>query len=589
MEVNICYNFMENLKYFEILKLNSELKDSVNIEPYNISVISNITINQFKEILELPLRRQGINAIVEIGDYDNIVQDSIKYQKSNLIIVFWEVCNLIDGLHFKIDSFNNTQFDQLLEKTKSEIGLVLKNLKDTNLVLFNKFTSESFSSYNIDESRLDLLTNSLNEYLLNVSSKNIKIVNLEKSILNIGIEKSIDLRYYYSSKALYTVNLLKKYTDTILPFILSANGKAKKALILDCDNTLWKGVLGEDGIDKIEMSTETKDGQIFSEIQEIALSLNKKGILLCICSKNNFQDVQEVFNSHPKILIKDENITVKKINWVDKATNIQEIANELNIGLDSLVFIDDSSFEINLVKERLPEVTVLQVPKRLSEYPKMLRRNLNLFYNLSQTKEDLIKVKMYKQQNEREGFEKGFVDIKDYLTSLEMNVEITKNNAILIPRISQLTQKTNQFNLTTKRYTESEIESLLKDKNVSIYTFSVSDKFGDNGVTGLCIVNLDIKNGIANIDSFLMSCRIIGRNIEVSFMNYLIEELRSFNILKITASYIKTLKNKQVKSFYNNSKFSVVNEDDSKTNYILDTQEYNSNKIKYINITPNGK
>lgn len=589
MVVNTCYNFMENLKYFEILKMNAELKDKMKSDPYNVSVISNITLNQFKEVLELPLRKKGINAIVEIGDYDNIVQDSIKYKKSNLVVIFWEVCNLIDGLQHRIEFFQDKEFNQLLERTKLEIDIVIKNLKDTQLVLFNKFTSACFSNNNIDENRLDALKNALNEYVVSVASKNIKIIDIEKTILNIGLEKSIDFRFYYSSKALYSIDFFKNYVNSILPFIISANGKSKKALIFDCDNTLWKGVLGEDGFDYIEMSRETKNGQIFNEIQNIALSLNKKGILLGLCSKNNLQDVQEVLDTNPDMVIKDENITIMKVNWIDKATNIKEISEELNIGLDSIVFVDDSSFETNLVKELLPEVTVLQVPKKLSDYPKMLRDNISLFYDLSQTSEDSDKVKMYKEQAERKVLEKTSNNIEDYLSALELKVVVRKNDSSIVPRISQLTQKTNQFNLTTKRYTESEIESFMKDKNFLIYTFSVSDKFGDNGVTGLCIVKLDRINSIATIDSFLMSCRVIGRNIEFSFMNFLIEELRNLNIKKINSSYLKTLKNSQIKSFYNNCQYSVVDFSEDKIEYVLDTQKYKPNKVKYINLEYYGK
>jgi FkbH-like protein len=580
---------MDNLKYFEILKLNSELKESVISQgQYSISVLSNVTLNQFKEILEFPLRKGGINANVEIGNYDNIVQDSLKHKNSNLVIIFWEVCNLIDGLHFKIDSYSENDFNLLLDRTKSEIDLVIRNLQSTQLVLFNKFTSACFSEFSIDDYKLDILKNLLNQHLETISQTNVKIVNLEKSLLNLGLENSIDFRYYYSSKALYTVNFYKMYAESILPFIKAANGKSKKALIFDCDNTLWKGVLGEDGADNIEMSKATKDGIIFNEIQNIALLLNKRGILIGICSKNNLQEVQEVIDSHSDMLIKNENITIKKINWVDKATNIDEIAKELNISLDSIVFIDDSSFEVNLVKEKLPEVTVLQVPKRLTDYPRMLRRNLNLFYNLSQTSEDLQKTEMYKQQAERKSFKNSFNTFEDFLTALKLNVKIEKDNRTLIPRMSQLTQKTNQFNLTTKRYTETEIQSFIDDDNMLIYTFSVSDKFGDNGVTGLCIININYSKATADIDSILMSCRIIGRNIEYAFMNFIIEELKGLNINKINAKYIKSFKNNQVKTFYNTCNFSVLTETENETTYLLNAQEFKLNQIKYINIEYNG-
>ena len=549
---------IKNLKYFEILKINTKLGSNMNSNSYNISVLSNITINQIKEILEYVLRNENINANVRIGDYDNIVQDSIKYENSNVVIIFWELCNIIDGLQYKIELFSDEQFKAMLKKIKSEIDLVLKNLNKTSIVLFNKFTSLQFSNSNIRKNNLEKLADQLNQDLEGKIQANVKLVALEKVIASVRVEKSLDLRYYYSSKALYTIEFFKTYTEYIKPFIMSANGKSKKALIFDCDNTLWKGILGEDGFDKIEMSPRTKDGSIFSEIQSIALSLNKQGILIGLCSKNNPKDIDEVINSHPDMKLREEHITINKSNWLDKITNFRQIAKELNIGLDSLVFIDDSSFEVNLIKEQLPEITVLQVPERLHEYPKMLRENTGLFYNFSLTEEDKKKIGMYKQYVEHENVKKRFTNIDDYLASLELKMTIYEDDETIISRMSQMSQKTNQFNLTTKRYTEADIRNFVISDDSKVFSFSISDKFGDSGITGLCIINFDKKNQTANIDTFLMSCRIIGRNIEYAFMEYLIDYLKYNKIENVTAKYISTHKNEQVKDFYDKCSFFLI-------------------------------
>ena len=387
---------MRDLKYSEILKLNKELGSCLTIDTYNISVFSNITVNQLKEICEYSLRVANVNAGVKIGDYDNIVQDSLKYKDSNLVIVFWELCNIIDGLQFKIELFDDQEIDSIVEKTKSEIDLVFKNLQNTSLVLFNKFSSIQFSGLSINETKLEKLSAQLNQYLADNVPENVKLIDLEKVIARVGVNSSLDLRYYYSSKALYTIDFFKVYAEHIKPYIMSANGKSKKAIIFDCDDTLWKGVLGEEGFDGIEMSSPTRDGAIYSEIQSIALALNKQGILIGLCSKNNSADVDEVIKSHTDMQLHDEHITIKKVNWSDKVTNLREIAGELNIGLNSLVFVDDSSFEVNFIKDQIPEITVLQVPDRLYNYPKMLRENLGLFYNLSFTWEDKQKIEIYK-------------------------------------------------------------------------------------------------------------------------------------------------------------------------------------------------
>lgn len=575
---------MMEMKYFDILKMNKELGDNLTSSSYSLTVLSNIIVHQIKEILEYLLRNEGINADVRFGDYDNIVQDSHKYKDTNAVIIFWELCNIIDGLQYKIELINSDQLDEILEKAKSEIDLVLKNLDKTSLVIFNTFTSLSFSFSDIKKNRLDELAVQLNIYLEEKIPVNVKLVDIDKVIASIGISNSLDLRYYYSSKALYTVEFFKAYAKIIKPFIMSANGKARKALIFDCDNTLWKGILGEDGFDNIEMSAATKDGAIFAEIQSIALALNKQGILIGLCSKNNPGDVDEVIESHAHMQLRSKYITINKSKWSDKVTNLTEIAEELNIGLDSLVFVDDSSFEVNLIREQLPEIAVLQVPERLYEYPKMLRENSGLFYNLSFSAEDSRKIEMYEQQVIRETVKKEFNDIEDYLTSLELKMTIYMNDKSIIPRMSQMSQKTNQFNLTTKRYTESDIRNFIDDPNSDVYAFSIADKFGDSGVTGLSIVTTNGNTTTAEIDTLLISCRIIGRNIEYVFMDYIIGKMEEKKIKILNSKYIKTQKNDQVKDFYDKCSFELINKNDLEKDYSLYLKNYKSKQLNYIEV-----
>ncbi|MCK5218435.1 HAD-IIIC family phosphatase [bacterium] len=576
---------MKNLKYSKILELNKQLGNALKSNAYNIAVLSNITIHQIKKICEYYLRKEGVNANIKMGDYDNIVQDSIKYSKSNLVIIFWELCNIIDGLQYKAELFSNGQVDVILEKAKREIDLVLGNLENTSLVLFNQFTSIPFFGRTIGETNLNQLADLLNRYVEDETPANVKLVDLEKVIANIGIKNSLDLRYYYSSKALYTIDFFKSYSNYIKPYIMSANGKNKKAIIFDCDNTLWRGILGEDGFDNIGMSSKTKDGAIFSEIQSIALALHNRGILIGLCSKNNPGDVNKVIKSHPDMQLRNEHISINKSNWSDKVTNLLDIATELNIGIESLVFVDDSSFEVNLIKQQLPQVTVIQVPERLYDYPRILRENLDLFYSLSFTVEDTQKAKMYKQQLQREGVKKGYADIEEYLASLELKVRVYVDNENIIPRMSQMTQKTNQFNLTTRRYTEADIGNFIFNPASKVFAFSVVDKFGDSGVTGLCIINVEEKYmQTADIDTFLMSCRIIGRNIEYSFMDFLINYLEDIGVRNIRGRFIKTPKNEQVHDLFDRCSFPIINSDSKIVEYLLEVKNYKPKDLGYIKV-----
>ena len=578
---------MIELKFSEIINQNKELENKLQSSPFRITILSNIIVHQIKEILEYSLREKGINANVKFGNYDNIVQDSHIHNQSNAVIIFWELCNVIEGLQYKIGVLDKNELDDILEMTKSEIDLVLKQFEKTSLVLINRFTSLPFSNYNIRKNNMEELAELLNSYLEEKSSPNLKLVDIDKIIASVSVDNSVDLRFFYSSKALYSIDFFKAYSLFVKPFFMSANGNAKKALIFDCDNTLWNGILGEDGFNNIEMSTSTNKGRIFAEIQSIALELNNQGILIGICSKNNPKDVDEVIEFHPDMLLRKEYIAVNKSNWSDKVTNLQNIAQELNIGLDSLVFIDDSSFEVNMIREKLPAVTALQVPGKLHEYPKMLREKKSLFYNLSSTIEDKTKIKMYKQQTKREASKKDFNDIEDYLSALELKLIIYEDDETIIPRMSQMSQKTNQFNLTTKRYTEADIKNFIDAPDYDVYAFSAIDKFGDNGITGLSIIAVKNKNKIAEaeIDTFLMSCRVIGRNIEYRFIYEILNSIHARGINKVRATYVPSEKNSQVESFYKNVGFYEKKGNKEHNEYVLDLLNYNPKKIDYIKVT----
>ncbi len=361
------------------------------------------------------------------------------------------------------------------------------------------------------------------------------------------------------------------------------NGKLKKAIIFDCDNTLWKGIIGEDGIENIDMSASSKFGIFYYKVQQLAVYLSKKGVLIGLCSKNNEQDVLDVFRNHQNMILKEEHIVIRKINWIDKANNLRAIANELNVGIDSLVFVDDSNFEINLIKEQLPEVLTIQVPTNIADYPNELIKNCYKYFNLVSNNDDAKKTEMYKQQFERENSKDTFSTIDEYLSSLKIELKIIKNDKTYIPRISQLSQKTNQFNLTTKRYTEIQIENFIETDHV--YAMFVNDKFGENGLTGICIVKTDEHNSkLAVIDTFLMSCRIIGRNIEFAFLNHIIQDLLLVGYESVIAEYIPTKKNAQVEDFYENAGLIFVLKREQNKEYSLNITNFELKIIGYIKI-----
>lgn len=561
---------LDNLKYIDILQLNKALKPKITGELFNISILTNITINSLKDVLEYSLRTEGINPNITLGNYNNVIQDSYSIQNSNATIIFYDSINILDDLNPFTEDFT-----ELKNKMLNELDILFQNLLNCPIVIMNSFSNRAFISQSYSKSHIEKFIDDLNQYLAINKPKNFYILDTEKIISQLGTNNSYDFRLFYSSKAPYTINFLKKYTEEALPIILHNNGKAKKALIFDCDNTLWKGILGEDGFNKIDMNKSSNIGKIFHKIQEIALYLSNNGIIIGLCSKNNIQDVDEVLNNHPDMILKNDNIIIKKVNWQDKATNLKEIAQELNIGIDSLVFVDDSIFEIELIKEKLPQVITVLVPKDIFQYPNILLKSIYTNFNLSNLEEDKAKLSMYKQNISRLNSKNTIGNIDEYLASLDIKLLINHNDNNSISRISQLTQKTNQFNMTTKRYTESDIERYTNANLYEVFSGSVEDKFGDNGLTILAILKEDlIDSHIAYLDTLLMSCRVIGRNIEYSFMDYIVKWLNKKNYEILKAEYRPTNKNMQVCNLYEKLGFNLIEENNGNKTYELDILNY---------------
>lgn len=580
---------MKDMKLSEIMGENTKLASELKGPKFEISVLSNIITTQLNEILEYTLRKSGINAYVTSGDYDNIVQDSSKDENLPLTIIFWEACNFLDGFQYKYKNFSEDFLQELSSKIKSEIQLVIDNLKSRSRVIFNTFSSSLFHSESPKKDRFDFLCEDLNQFLFVNKTSNMAIVDLEKIFNQITPANSVDWRYYYSSKALYSVEFYKQYCLHITPIIFSGLGKTKKVLVLDCDNTLWKGILGEDGFDGIEMSASSKNGVYFEEIQHSVVKLAEEGVVICLASKNNAADVDQVLLNHKDIVLKDSHIVSKKVNWNDKASNIKELSEQLNLGLDSFVFVDDSDFEINLVKEKLPQVTCFQVPKKLYQYPSLFREIEQLFFKFNTSKEDMERVAMYKKEQLRDSEKTNFGNVEDYLSSLGLKLHIYVDDEKLIERIAQLTQKTNQFNLTTLRYSEADIETFMKNANSKVLAFGLADKFGDYGITGVSILKIKPENSFANIDSFLMSCRILGRNAETVFFDYMMQLLKSEKVHTVESKFAKTEKNSQVESFYDTLGFKILNSTEEEKSYRLDLDSYSFHNINYIEVIDGRK
>lgn len=403
------------------------------------------------------------------------------------------------------------------------------------------------------------------------NSNNIKIVDIRDFCQRFPLVELVDWKYYWMSLIPVNPKLIPAFSQWLKRQLEILEMKRKKCIIVDLDNTLWSGILGEDGIDGIKMG-EDYPGNAFRFFQFWLLELGRAGIILTICSKNNEDDVLAVWEHHPDILLKKEHIVTYRINWNNKADNIQDIARELNIGLDSMVFIDDSPEERELIKQLLPQVAVPDFPKYPYLYPDFIRNLMEMYFCVYKlTDEDFAKTQTYKENAERGRHRTQFSDMEAYLRSLDITLTIEKLDKFNITRFAQMTQKTNQFNLTTKRYTEFEIQNFAKNEGL-VYGLRVKDKFGDNGITGLIIVEVNNKKAV--IDTFLLSCRILGKDIEKVFIRYILFKMRILCINDVEAFYMKTAKNQMVECFYESIGFTVTNITDSQKNYFLDIKNY---------------
>lgn len=579
---------MKEVKYSEILKENRKTTHlAAGGSDFRIQILSNITCNQLKEIFVYYLQANGIRAQVGVGNYDNIVQDSYQLENQELVVIHYDLFALLDKSPEFVENMQEEEIGELVLSVQQELDIIFNNVATLPAVLFNLFTSGIWGAAYPSFSKADKIAKQLNEYVLAKKRESVFVVSLDKIFQQSGVADLVDFKMYYLSGTLYNVTFWKHYVLAVSSILLKLAGKVKKAIVFDCDNTLWKGVVGEDGETGIDMNPQSKIGQIFRKIQQMAVWLSKSGVLVCLCSKNNAADIDAILASHPDMLLRDDIIILKKVNWQDKATNLREIAASLNIGADSLVFVDDSAFEINLVKEQLPAVKTFQVPEALSEYPFRLLEFIHQYFYFSGTEEDFAKTRQYKEQLTRNIEKQKYTNLEEYLASLQMEISIQVNDFSKISRISQLTQKTNQFNLTTQRYSESQIEQFMKDPSYQVYSAGVADKFGDNGLTAVCILKKETDH-VCSIDTFLMSCRIMGRTIENKIMDYLISQIGSGTAQVVKARYLATVKNRPVENLFEKMGFEVLEVKGADKYYQLALDKYRYNNINYIKIKENG-
>ncbi|WP_010496804.1 HAD-IIIC family phosphatase [Paenibacillus elgii] len=401
---------------------------------------------------------------------------------------------------------------------------------------------------------------------LNKLHERLFIYDLKQIVEEIGRSQFYSAKMWYLGGMKFSRAAEAAILKEMLLMIKALQGNKKKCIVIDLDNTLWGGVVGEDGIKGIELS-DFKEGARYKDFQKRLKEINDLGIILAVASKNNLSDVLEVFRQHKQMILSEENFVSMKVNWKDKFENITELIDELNIGPDSMVFIDDNPIERGQMKAAISEVEVPEFPVDTSKLEGFITEIYKThFVTISVSSEDKKKTEMYRGNAERKKDLQQAGSLEQFLSNLNMKITIWQAQHADVPRIVQLVQKTNQFNLTTKRYTESDLIEFITSAEYTVYVFALCDKFGDNGTVGMIILK-HIDHECVEIDSFLMSCRVMGRKVEEQVIEFVEKTFKSNGYTFLKATYMKTQKNNPVEKLFDVLNYELYRIDDAGNKY----------------------
>jgi FkbH-like protein len=439
--------------------------------------------------------------------------------------------------------------------------IIQLNFVETNDAVFGNFAAKTKISFRYQIRKI-------NFELMNLAQgeKHVFIADLAGLATQGGYASVHDSRLYAVARIAFALDFLPEVAKAIVDIVKAISGNLKKCLVLDLDNTIWGGVVGDDGMESIQIG-QLGMGHAFDDLQRWAKELKNRGIVLAVCSKNDENAAKQPFKEHPDMILRLEDIAIFVANWENKVDNIRYIQKALNFGFDAMVFLDDNAFERNLVRELLPDVVVPELPEDPSLVVSYLC-SLNLFETASFSEEDLSRTQKYRAEVTRTSLQKAFTSIDDYLDSLGMISVVKAFDDFSVPRVAQLTQRSNQFNLRTVRYSEAEIDRLRTQEKFITLSFQLQDKFGDYGLIGVVILE-KLEKETALIDTWIMSCRVLKRGMEEFIVNQMIKEAGREGIKHLIGEYLPTGKNGMVKDLYSQMGFA-----ESNNKWELDVQQF---------------
>lgn len=565
---------IKDLSTREIELIHRQIQKTFIASDVKIAYLSNHTVDLLAPYTSVILAIHGSKSDSYIAPYGQYFQELLSTStglmefQPDVIYLDLSITSLAPLISEKFlsldDETKQSELDRIVSSIIQLAGLVIKNT-DAYLLVAN-FVQPSYPQGGIADLTIEYGETEwfakLNLRLLEGFKKNNRVFVLDKNnaIARAGKLNVIDDKMFYLAKMELNDIGLQSLADEIFRYIYAIKGRTKKNLVLDLDNTLWGGVVGEDGVDGVKVGKGCPEGEIFYAFQVYIKSLKLRGIILSVASKNNPEDAEEVFVKK-NMPLKLDDFAMKKINWNPKHDNLSSMAKSLNIGIDSFVFLDDNPVERGLIKTTLPEVAVPELTKDPCGYLTILKSS-PYFEKLFMTEDDISKAQQYKENAQREEIKEEIGDMNTFLNTLGTQVNIGVAKKENIQRIHQLFSKTNQFNVTTKRYKVSDIEEFIDKEQFDLFAITVKDNFGEMGMVGLVLVKLNTNS--AQIDSFILSCRAMGRFIETAIMNAIKNKyLLSNRIEKFVAEYIPTAKNVPVKSFFDSQGFDLIDQGDS--------------------------
>ena len=539
------------------------------LTPFRLAIVGHGTLDFLPHALSATAARYGFDLHCEVGDYDQILPvlldpgSSVNRFKPDAVLIAIDYRALpwrpspgdsgaADAGVEMACNFVRTARDAV--RAQGAAVCLVPNLAPPPETLFGSFERRVAGSlaHMIDAFNQKLVTSVLetDDILLDVA-------HMASSV---GLESWYSHQEWNLAKLPFSSDFLPLYADHVLRLIAAVRGRSRRCLILDLDNTVWGGVIGDDGLEGIRVAQGDAVGEAHLAVQKLALDLRQRGVVLAVSSKNDDEVARGPFRSHPEMLLKEDHIAVFQANWRDKATNIQAIAQELSLGLDSMVFLDDNPVERGLVREILPQVAIPEIGDDPATYARTLAA-AGYFDIVVFSDEDKKRAALYQDNARRVALQQQAGNVQSYLESLDMEIVFRPFDSIGRSRISQLINKSNQYNLTTRRYTELEVANIEADDKFFTLQVRLTDRFGDNGMISVVICRQD-EPQVWTVDTWLMSCRVLGRGVENAVLAEIVRQAQARGVSSLIGEYLPTDRNGMVRDHYQKLGFAAVSQDE---------------------------